>query len=368
MPRTRLFPIKRESEPGAAPGTMIAPSESRHPVLDIVAYGPDAVVEHNDISITDIEKIRSNYPILWVNIVGLGNADLIAQIGRLFDLHKLALEDVLNTHQRPKAEEFKDHIFLVTRMLRSESVAGSEQVSIFLGKDYVLSFQEDAGDCLERVRQRIRQSSSRIREQGADYLCYALLDSVVDDYFPVLEQYGEDLEVLEDAVISRTEPGQIKQLHDLKRELLSIRRAIWPHREMINTIIRDENALVSKNTRVYLRDVYDHTNQLIDIVKTYREIASGLVDVYISSASAKLNEIMKVLTIIATVFMPLGFIASLYGMNFDRSTSAWNMPELGWRFGYAFSLLLMGGVAVGLLVYFGRKGWLRPDKNTKSGD
>ncbi len=275
----------------------------------------------------------------------------------MFGLHRLALEDVLNTHQRPKAEEFDDHIFFVTRMFRPDTAARTEQLSIFLGKDFVLSFQEEHGDCLEPVRERIRKGRGRVRDKRADYLCYVLLDAVVDDYFPVLERYGEKLEALEDEVITRSEPEQIGQLHDLKRELLTVRRSVWPHREMINAVIRDANPLIAEETQLYLRDVYDHTIQLMDIVETYREIASGLVDVYVSSVSAKLNEIMKVLTIISTIFIPLGFIASLYGMNFDR-TSAWNMPELGWRFGYAFALLLMGGTVAGLLVYFRRKGWL----------
>jgi magnesium transporter len=268
------------------------------------------------------------------------------------------MEDVLNLHQRPKAEEYKDHVFIVTQMYRTYADLGTEQVSIFLGEDFVLSFQEQAGDCLDPLRNRIRAGKGRIRGAGADYLCYAILDAVVDGYFPVLERYGETLEELEEQVITQARGDHISRLHEMKRDLLNTRRAIWPHREMINALIRDENPLFSDSTRMYLRDVYDHTIQLMDIVETYREIASGLVDVYISSVSAKLNEIMKVLTIIATIFIPLSFVASLYGMNFDRSASPWNMPELGWRFGYPLSLLLMGGIAVGLLFYFRRRGWL----------
>jgi magnesium transporter len=268
------------------------------------------------------------------------------------------MEDVLNLHQRPKVEEFDDHLFLIACMAQAESTTNSNQVAMFLGNGYLLSFQEEAGDSFDLLRNRIRQGKGRVRSQAADYLCYALLDSVVDGYFPVLEEYGELLEVLEDSVITKPESQHIKVLHDMKRQLLGIRRSVWPHREMLNAFIRDENPLVAQDTRIYLRDVYDHTVQLMDIIETYREIASGLVDVYISSVSVKLNEIMKVLTVFATIFMPLGFIASLYGMNFDRSVSPWNMPELGWRFGYLFSLILMGGIAVGLLIYFRSQGWM----------
>lgn len=357
MARSTLYHIRRKSPPGATPGMMIAPAMACQPVINVIAYGGDTLVEQQGVAVEAIPALRSQHAVTWVDVVGLGSVDVIAAIGAQFGLHRLALEDVLNTHQRPKAEEFDDHIFFVTRMFRPEAATRTEQVAIFLGDGFVVSFQEQAGDCLEPVRGRIRQGRGRIRNKAADYLCYALLDAVVDDYFPVLERYGEELEVLEDDVISHSRTEQIGQLHELKRELLSVRRAVWPHREMVNAVIRDENPLIAEETRPYLRDVYDHTVQLMDIVETYREIASGLVDVYMSSVSARLNEIMKVLTIIATIFIPLGFIASLYGMNFDR-TSPWNMPELGWRFGYPFSLLLMGGVLIGLIVYFRRQGWL----------
>ena len=356
--RTRLFPIKRQTVPGSAPGTMIAPEASPSPVIDVIAYGPATLVEHKDVTPEAIAAIRREAKVTWVNVSGLGDVGLIERIGEIFNLHKLAMEDVVNLHQRPKAEEFDDHIFLVTLIVRSTNDFGTEQMCVFLGSDYVLSFQERPGDCFDPLRQRIRNGKGRIRRAGADYLCYALLDAVVDDYFPVLEQCGETLESLEDEVATRPDSHHINRLHDMKRELLTMRRAIWPYREMINSIIRDENPLVSAETRLYLRDVYDHTLQLMDIIEIYREITTGLVDVYMSSVSVKLNETMKVLTIIATIFIPLGFVASLYGMNFDRSVSAWNMPELGWRFGYPFALALMLLMAAAMLFYFKRKGWL----------
>jgi magnesium transporter len=337
---------------------MIAPVRSPSPQVDVIAYGSSAFIERNDVSPADIQAFRDDFDVAWVNVSGLGNAELIGQIGQMFGLHNLAMEDVLNLHQRPKVEEFDEHIFLVTQIIHKEAGIRTEQLSIFLGSDFVLSFQEEPGDSLGTLRERIHQGKGRVRTLGADYLCYAILDVVVDDYFPVLEDYGEALEALEEEVVSRADSRHITILHDMKRDLLTIRRAVWPHREMVNALIRDENILVTQVTRMHLRDIYDHTVQLIDIVETYREIASGLVDVHISSVSAKLNEIMKVLTIIATIFIPLGFVASLYGMNFDRSASPWNMPELGWRFGYLLSLILMGGIAAGLLFYFRRRGWL----------
>ena len=358
MKHPRLFPIRRQSSPGDAPGTVIAPRESAAPVIDIVAYGPAGYTEKFGAATDDLALLRQEHAITWVNVAGLGDADLILRIGAAFGLHRLALEDVMNLHQRPKAEEFDDHIFVVTRMSTPDARGATEQVSLFVGADFVLSFQEITGDCFDPVRRRIRQDKGRVRQAGSDYLCYALLDAVIDGYFPVLEAYGERIEALEAGVLLKPEPGNVQALHDIKRELLTLRRSIWPHRDMLNTLIRDENPLIHSETLVYLRDVYDHTVQLMDIVETYREIASGLVDVYISSISVRLNETMKVLTVIATIFMPLGFVASLYGMNFDRSVSAWNMPELGWRFGYPLSLLLMAGITAALLLYFRAKGWL----------
>lgn len=361
MARPRLFSIRRRSLPGAPPGTLIAPSDAHAPVVDVVAYTADGFVEHGNVGVETIRETREQHAVTWVNLTGLADADALVTIGKVFGLHHLALEDVLNTHQRPKVEEFDDYLFVVVRMIAAPGSTETEQVSIFIGKDYVLSVQEKVGDCFETVRERIRKGKGTVRARGADYLGYALIDAVVDAYFPVLEALGEDLEQLEDTVIGNATAASIGSLHNMKRDFLNLRRAIWPHREMLNTLVREENPLLARDTQVYLRDSYDHTVQLMDIVETYREIASDLVDVYLSSVSAKLNETMKVLTVIATVFMPLGFIASLYGMNFDRSVSGWNMPELGWRMGYPFALAVMAISAIGMIVYFWRKGWLTGD-------
>jgi magnesium transporter len=360
--RSKVVRIKRRQSPGAAPGQVKPHEHAGKPIINVAAYGVAQFEEQWDVNLDVIRDLRGNHGMIWIDVSEFGDRDLIIDLGETFGLHKLALEDVVNTHQRPKVEEYDDHLFIVARMLRQEGLIETEQVSFVMGEGYVISFQETPGDCFEPVRNRLRQAKGRIRNNGADYLCYSLIDSIVDEYFPALERYGEILEDLEDAVVRDPNPSHIGELHDLKRDLLMLRRAIWPHREMINNLMRDEHQLIKAETRLYLRDCYDHTIQLMDIVETYREIASGLIDVHISSVSVKLNEVMKVLTIVATVFMPLSFIASLYGMNFDRQASPFNMPELGWYFGYPFALLLMLFSACALIWYSWRKGWLF-DKN-----
>lgn len=356
--RSKLFSIRRQSPPGAPPGTLISPAEALQPTFDVLTYTPHSHTEHTNVGIESVGELCEREGVTWINVTGLADTEALEQVGEILGLHRLALEDVFNVHQRPKVEEFDDHLFIVIRMIRGPGSAETEQVSLFLGSDYVLSIQEKSGDCFEPVRQRIRKGKGLVRNRGADYLCYALIDAVVDAYFPVLEAFGEDLEELEDSIVNEAEPSLVGELHDIKRNFLALRRSIWPQREMLSTLVRDEHSLMSHDTRLYLRDCYDHSIQLMDILETYREVASGLMDVYISSTSAKLNAIMKVLTIIATVFMPLSFIASLYGMNFDRTVSAWNMPELGWRLGYPIALGLMTLCALGLVGYFWRKGWL----------
>lgn len=357
--KRRQVKTKRRSPPGSIPGQLEIARSAGKPKVHIMAFGPTDLVEQQISDLDDIAEIRTSLGTTWVDVVQFGDSDLISQIGQTFSLHKLALEDAVNTHQRPKVEEYDDHLFVVALMVDANGSADTEQVAFFIGEGYVITFQERPGDCFENVRDRIRKATGRIRTAGADYTAYALLDAIVDGYFPALEKMGDRLEALEDRVIGTPESGNITELHDLKRDLLLLRRAIWPHREVFNTLIRDEHPLIAKETKLFLRDCYDHTVQLMDIVETYREMASGLVDVHISSVSVKLNEVMKVLTIVATVFIPLSFIASVYGMNFDRETSPWNMPELGWYLGYPFALLLMCASAAGLLWYIWKKGWLK---------
>jgi magnesium transporter len=358
-PTLRQIKAARRSPPGSRPGQLDTAPAAGKPAIRVIAFSPDALQERQVSDVPSLLDMRRSFPTLWIDIVQFGDADLLAVIGEAFGLHRLALEDAINTHQRPKVEEYEDHLFIVALMLNRTGATDTEQVAFFLGEGYLITFQERPGDCFENVRARLRTATGRIRDAGPDYTCYALLDAIIDSYFPALEDAGDRLEALEDRVVAAPELGNIAELHDMKRSLLLLRRAIWPHREVFNNLIRDEHPLIAPETRPFLRDCYDHTVQLMDIVETYREMASGLVDVHISSVSMKLNEVMKVLTIVATLFIPLSFIASVYGMNFDRETSPWNMPELGWRLGYPFALALMAGSAAGLVWYIWRKGWLR---------
>ncbi len=349
----------RRTPPGTPPGTLVADPEAPHPVIRILAYGPEEVVEQEITEPGRVRDFLNKWPVLWLDVEGLGDVETIRTLGEVFGLHRLALEDVLSVHQRPKIEQYGEYYFIVTRMVRLGEHLETEQLSLFLGKNFILTFQEGRpGDYLNLIRERIRQKGGRIREAGLDYLAYALLDAIVDCYFPILEEYGERLEAFEDEILTRPYGDTVARIHEIKRNLLTLRRAIWPQRETFNTLLRDELPLVTSETRLYLRDCYDHVTQLIDLIETYRELGADLIDVYLSSISNRTNEIMRVLTVISTIFIPLTFIAGVYGMNFNSSASPWNMPELNWFWGYPLSLALMAAVALGQLIFFRRRGWL----------
>ncbi len=356
--RSHRVVMKKRVPPGAPPGTLVADPRAPKPVLRVLAYGPDGFKEIDGADVETIAGLRGSWPVLWVSVEGLGDAGIIEGVGGLFGLHQLALEDVLSTNQRPKVEQYGDYVFVVARKAVLDDRVSTEQMSLFLGSDFVLSFHESPSNDYDVIRDRIRSASRRIASKGPDYLAYALIDALIDRYFPVLEEYGERLEGLEEDVVAHPSEGLIRRIHEAKRDLLTVRRAVWPLRDALSALYREPSLLVAEDTRVYLRDCYDHTIQIIDFVETYREIATGMMDVYLSSLSNRMNEIMKVLTIIATIFIPLSFIASLYGMNFNPAKSPWNMPELEWRWGYPFALGLMALAAVSMLMYFRRKGWL----------
>lgn len=354
---------RRRTPPGSPPGTLVADPESPHPTIRVVAYGPDALVERDINHLQQLHDFLDKWPVLWIDVEGLGDAETIRALGELLGLHGLALEDVLNTHQRPKIEQYPGYYFIVSQMVTLGEHLETEQVSLFLGKNFVLTFQEGKpGDSLGSIRERVRQQHGRIRDSGLDYLAYALLDAIVDGYFPILEQYGERLENLEDEIISRPSGDMVTRIHEIRRNLLTLRRAIWPQREIFNALLREETPLVTSETRLHLRDCYDHTTQLIDLIETYRELGADLTDVYLSSISNRTNEIMRVLTVIATIFIPLTFIAGVYGMNFNPNVSLWNMPELNWPWGYPLALALMIAVAAAQLIFFRRRGWLGSPK------
>lgn len=344
--------------PGVPPGTLVADPDAPSPHISLIAYGRDNFEEKSGIAVKDIGDRKDTFPVLWIDVAGLGDIATLESIGEQFGLHRLALEDVVNAHQRPKLDEYEDHLFIVSRMPSEAAPLRTEQVSLFLGRNFVITFQERVGDCFEPVRKRIRDGAGRIRERGADYLAYALLDAMTDGYFPVLEEIGERIDELEDLIMAGPEPNDVRRIHALKHDLILTRRAVWPHRDMLNRLVRDETSLIDADTRIYLRDCFDHSFQLIDHIETYRETVSDLADIFLSAQSIRMSEVMKVLTVIATVFMPLTLISSIYGMNFDTKASAWNMPELGWALGYPIVLVFMVIISIAMLVYFKHRGWI----------
>ncbi len=359
--RRSLFkPFRRDTKPGADAGTIVPSADAQRPVIRIITYTRDSYHRRDDISSEAIQKADQPQAITWLDIDGVGDAQIVKRIGDQFGLHALALEDVVNVHQRSKVEAFDDHLFVVSRMVsQNNGQLETEQITLFLGHDYVVTFQERLGDCLDPVRNRLARADSPVRKRGPEYLMYALLDAIVDGYFPVLEAFGNQLDLLEDQLESGHTQGLINRLHAMRGELLLLRRSLWPQREAIAALLRDEHVLITSETRLYLRDVYDHVVQLIDVTETYREICADLRDLYYAQISQRTNDVMRVLTIIATIFMPLSFIAGVYGMNFDTEVSAYNMPELHWKWGYPFALALMAMTVGIMLTYFYRRGWLR---------
>ena len=350
-------------EPGTIPGQLYLSDDAPPADLVLIDYDRDRATH---ISITDPQQIKEHlqtHTVSWIDVLGLGNTATWDALIPIFNLHQMLVEDVVNVPQRPKVEHYEDQLLIVAIMvvLRPDNTGFTkEQVSLVLGKNYLLTVQEEPEqDCFHGVRQRIDADRGIIRTQGADYLAYCLLDAIVDGFFPVLEYYGELIEDLEDEVILRPSRATLEKIYKIRRELLTIRRAIWPQRDAINALIRDGSNLISKEVQVYLRDCYDHTVQVMDMVETYRELATGLMDVYLSAVSNKMNEIMKLLTIVSAIFIPLTFIAGVYGMNFDRTKSPLNMPELDWYWGYPFCLALMFAIAGSLVFFFWKRGWFR---------
>jgi magnesium transporter len=351
---------KRFHKPGTSPGTLRAPeARAAGPIrVTVMDYGPDKLVEKEIRRAEDLAPYCDTPTVTWINVEGLHDVEFLEQLGKLFGFHPLALEDVLNCGQRPKIEDYGEYHFLVLKsLLIRDGELETEQISFFLAGNYVITLQEVPGDSFEAVRQRIRQGKGQIRRMGPDYLAYALIDALIDEFFPVLERYGERIEALEDEVVLRPTPQTIQEVHRVKRELLLLRRTAWPEREVINAMQREESDVIHPETQVFLRDCYDHTIQVIDMIETFRDLASGMLDVYLSSASNRLNQVMKVLTIISTIFIPLNFIAGVYGMNFNPEASPLNMPELNWYWGYPAALAVMAATAGGLVMYFKRKGW-----------
>jgi len=347
--------VDRISKHGLPPGTLIHVGKKKMEKVSIsvMDYNDKDLVEKNDISIKECKKFADSPSITWINIDGLHDTEVIEKIGTDFDIHPLLLEDVMNTEQRPKVEDYGKYMYFTLKMvyLDGRQRICVEQISIILGDTYVISFQERTGDVFETIRERLRNKKGRIRSQQADYLAYSLFDSIVDNYFVILESIGEVIEGLEEEVVEQPTKKTLQNIHILKRNMLYLRRSVWPLREVISYLQRSESDLIEDSTELYLRDVYDHTIQVIDTLESFRDMVSGMLDIYLSSISNKMNEVMKVLTIIATIFIPLTFIAGIYGMNFAF------MPELQWKWGYFVTLGVMLGVFIGMLIYFKRKKW-----------
>lgn len=357
--------MRRSHKPGTAPGTVDYVGIQK--VDEVYIHLLDYDATHLDkISVTEIEECR---PYLeeptktWINVTGLHDVEKLKSIWSYFDLHPLIQEDIVNTRQRPKVESYENCIYFVLRMLSystEEKTLHSEQISIVLGPNYVLSFQETDNDYFKPILDRLENQSGRIRNQTTDYLMYALIDTVVDHYFQVIEQVGDEIERREDLLFEDEEDDDLllQQIHNIRREVVFFRKSTWPLRDALNTAIRDESDLISDHTKLFLRDVHDHMIQVIDTIENYRDLVLSLHDLYMSNMSNRMNEIMKVLTIMATIFIPLTFIAGIYGMNFNPETSPYNMPELSYYWGYPAAWAVMLICAAAMVVYFKRKGWL----------
>lgn len=360
MIRPRLPFRSRSHKVGLPPGTLATPEKLRSEVdepvqLTLIDYGPEGYEEKTATDVPDWSSYRSSDSITWINVDGLQDTELLERIGTQFGLHPLVLEDVATAGQRPKLEDYGEYLYLILYMLQvdpgSEQVR-HEQMSVVLGDGFVISFQETPGDVFDPVRTRIRNGRGRIRTSGSDYLAYALMDTIVDHYFVVAEAFSDEIEELEDRLLDESGDDIPVAINQLRRELMYVRRSIWPLREVISLLQRSDSELVSSDIRPFLRDIYDHTIQVVDVVETYREISSSLLDLHLSQVSNRMNEVMQVLTIIGTIFIPLTFVAGIYGMNFEY------MPELAWPWAYPALLVLMLTLALSLVVYFRRREWI----------
>jgi magnesium transporter len=348
---------KRSTKAGLPPGTLIHIGEKKTEEIKITImdYDESQFQEKEAKSFDECFPYKGRPTVTWINVDGIHQVETLEKLGECFGLHPLTLEDILNTDQRPKMEDFGDYMYIVLKMFSYEDKTNEiliEQVSLILGPNFVLSFQEDVGDVFDPIRERIRNGKGKIRKMGADYLVYALLDAIVDNYFIILENIGEQIEFIEEKLVINPASETLHTIHNLKREMLLLRKSVWPLREVISGMERGESSLIKGTTKIYLRDVYDHNIQIIDTIETLRDMLSGMLDIYLTSISNRLNAVMKVLTIIATIFMPLTFLAGIYGMNFKY------MPELEWKWGYPLILLVMSTIGISMLFYFKRKKWL----------
>lgn len=345
------------SKTGFAPGTLVHIGEQRvdRVRIQVINFDADTMDERTTETLPEALSYCDDQRTSWLNVDGLHDTELISRLGDHFHIHPLTLEDILNTGQRAKIEDFDTYLYIVLKMLRHEPSSNAvlhEQISLIITDRVLISFQESQGDVFEPVRQRLRNNRGRIRKLGCDYLAYTLMDAIVDHYFTILEFIGERIEEIEEEILETPRPRVMERLHDQKRNIIYLRKQIWPLREVVNSMTREENPLIQRSTTLFLRDVHDHTIQIIDTIESYRDLMAGLLDLYLTMISNRMNEVMKVLTIIATIFIPITFIAGVYGMNFKY------MPELEWPRGYGMVWGIMLVMALVMLIYFKRKKWL----------
>jgi magnesium transporter len=349
---------KRSNKIGVPPGTLVHIGEEtlKDVAISVIDYKGEEFQEQKMDSLEACIPFKDKDSVTWINIEGVHQPSTLEGLGKCYGFHPLVLEDIMATDQRPKMEDFGDYLFIVLKMIKYNGKNGGldiEQVSLILGRNYLISFQEGKeGDVFDPIRERIRTRKGRIRDMGADYLAYALMDSIVDNYYLVLEKLGEEIESIEERLMADPVPEILRVIHRLKRDMIYLRKSVWPLREVIGALERRESPLVAESTAVYMKDVYDHTIQVIDTVETYRDMLAGMLDIYLTSINNRLNSVMKVLTVIATIFMPLTFIAGVYGMNFKH------IPGLEWEWSFTVFNCAMGLIAIGMLLLFKRIKWL----------
>ena len=349
----------RRSPIGSPPGTLIADPNAIQSALSLTVMSPEDFRFYTDVTLADLEKACGEWPIIWLDCVGLGDVELISEIGRIFGLHTLALEDTINAGQRAKVDFYEDHAFVVLSMVDDTTHHRYEQISIFFGENFVVTFQERPGDPFNPVRKRIELSNpSRLRSRKADYLAYALIDSIVDSYFSPVEEIGDSIDGIEDEMLGQPQKQQVRRLHQLRRSVITLKGSLFPVRDAIAGLIRAEAPFVRAETKLYFNDTLDHTISLIEMVETQRDMLTGLIDMHLSLSQARTNEIISLLTIVSAIFIPLTFVAGIWGMNFDPAASLWNMPELEAYYGYPSALGFMALVAICLVAYFRWKKWL----------
>lgn len=354
----RKLQMPRRSPVGASPGTLIADPDAVQSALSLTVMSPDDFRFYTDVTLADVERACGEWPVIWLDCVGLANVELISEIGRIFGLHTLSLEDTINAGQRPKVDFIEDHVFVLLRMIDDTIQHRYEQISVFFGENFVVTFQERRGDPFNPVRKRIEFSNpSRLRSRKADYLAYALIDAIVDSYFAPVGAIGDQIDEIEDELIGNPRSSQVQRLHRLRRNVIDVKASLFPLRDAVAGLIRNDAPFIRGETKVYFNDTLDHTISLIEMVEMQRDMLTGLIELNLSLGQARINDVISFLTIVSAIFIPLTFLVGVWGMNFDPHASPWNMPELESYYGYPLALGFMAVVALGLVGFFRWKKW-----------